>query len=153
MAAQREDAAARSADVRLPRACRAATMGRPRSDSIDPSEGRANPGAIPMSVEQRIAATTLGEPRFESPLPLEETIENASAALAEIRKTAASLNVTAGSYSQNAPLYQNLSETLRQLDETLRSLRELSGTLERKPNSIIFGKPGRVPPPKGSDQR
>lgn len=84
-------------------------------------------------------------------LPLEETIENAAAALAEIKKTAASLNLTAGSYNQNAPLYQNLSETLRQLDETLRSLRELSGTLERKPNSILFGKPGRVPPPKGSD--
>jgi paraquat-inducible protein B len=84
-------------------------------------------------------------------LPLEETVENASAALAEIKKTAASLNVTAGSYNQNGPLYQNLSETLRQLDETLRSLRELSSTLERKPNSIIFGKPGRVPPPKGSD--
>ena len=84
-------------------------------------------------------------------LPLEETVENASAALAEIKKTAASLNVTASSYKQNAPLYQNLSETLRQLDETLRSLRTLSSTLERKPNSIIFGKPGKVPPPKGSD--
>ena len=84
-------------------------------------------------------------------LPLEETVEKASVALEEIKKTAASLNVTAGSYSKNAPLYNNLSETLRQLDETLRSLRNLSGTLERKPNSIIFGKGSRVPPPKGSD--
>ena len=84
-------------------------------------------------------------------LPLEETIENASAALAEIKKTAASLQTTVGGYDQNGPLYQNLSETLHQLDETLRSLRTLTGTLERKPNSIIFGKPGSVPPPKGSD--
>ena len=84
-------------------------------------------------------------------LPLEETVENASQALAEIKKTAASLKATAGSYDQNAPLYQKLSETLRQLDETLRSLRSLTGTLERQPNSIIFGKPGGVPAPKGSD--
>ncbi|CAN5470745.1 intermembrane transport protein PqiB [soil metagenome] len=83
-------------------------------------------------------------------LPIEETVENATAALAEIKKTAATLQTTAGSYGKNAPLYQKLSETLRQLDETLRSLRTLTGTLERKPNSIIFGKPGKVPPPKGS---
>jgi paraquat-inducible protein B len=39
---------------------------------------------------------------------------------------------------------------LEQLDQTLRSIRELSGTIERKPNSLIFGKPGKVAPPKGS---
>ncbi len=83
-------------------------------------------------------------------LPIEETVESATAALDEIKKTAATLKTTAGSYDQNAPLYQNLSKTLRQLDETLRSVRSLSSTLERKPNSIIFGKPGKVPPPKGS---
>ncbi|MEO7168475.1 MAG: MlaD family protein [Spartobacteria bacterium] len=83
-------------------------------------------------------------------LPLDETVKNASAALDAIKGTAQSLDKTVGGYDQNGPLYQDLSQTLRQLDETLRSLRTLTGTLERKPNSIIFGKPGKVAPPKGS---
>lgn len=83
-------------------------------------------------------------------LPLEEMIKNASAALAAIKTTAANLDKTAGGYGENGAIYQNLSETLRQLDETLRSLRGLTGTLERKPNSLIFGKPGNVRPPKGT---
>lgn len=83
-------------------------------------------------------------------LPLEKTINNASDALASIKSAADDLKKTAGGFNDNSPLYHDLSETLRQLDETLRSLRSLTNTLERKPNSIIFGKPGSVPPPKGS---
>ncbi|MBA3960537.1 MAG: MCE family protein [Chthoniobacterales bacterium] len=84
-------------------------------------------------------------------LPLEKTVNNASDALASIKTTADELKKTASGFNDNSPLYHNLSETLRQLDETLRSLRSLTSTLDRKPNSIIFGKPGSVPPPKGSD--
>ncbi|MGI8432968.1 MAG: intermembrane transport protein PqiB [Chthoniobacterales bacterium] len=83
-------------------------------------------------------------------LPLEKTVENASAALASIKATADGLKKTASGFNDDSPLYRDLSETLRQLDETLRSLRGLTNTLERKPNSLIFGKPGSVPPPKGS---
>lgn len=83
-------------------------------------------------------------------LPLEETVKNASAALASIKTAMEDLNKTVGGYGENGPLYQKLSETLRQLDETLRSIRSLSETIERKPNSLIFGKPGRVAPPKGT---
>ncbi len=83
-------------------------------------------------------------------LPLEETVRNATAALAAVKDTANSVSKTAGGFGEDAPIYQSLTETLRQLDETLRSLRSLTGTLDRKPNSIIFGKPGRVTPPKGT---
>ncbi len=85
-------------------------------------------------------------------LPLEETIKNASDALAAVKNTANSVGKTASGFGQDAPIYQDLSATLRQLDETLRSVRALTGTLERKPNSLIFGKPGRVAPPKGSPE-
>ena len=83
-------------------------------------------------------------------LPLEETVQSASAALASIKAAVEDLNKTASSYGENGPLYQKLTETLRQLDETLNSIRSLSGAIERKPNSLIFGKPGRVAPPKGT---
>ncbi len=84
-------------------------------------------------------------------LPLDKTVKNASDALASIKAAADDLKKTASGFNANSPLYHDLSETLRQLDETLRSLRSLTNTLERKPNSIIFGKPGSVPPPKGTD--
>ncbi len=86
-------------------------------------------------------------------LPLEETVKNASAALDAIKATAEDLNKTMSGYGENGALYQKLTETLRQLDETLQSVRSLSGTIERKPNSLIFGKPGRVKPPKGTPRQ
>ena len=70
-----------------------------------------------------------------------------------MKATLEDLNKTIGGYGENGPLYQKLNETLRQLDETLRSIRSLSDTIERKPNSLIFGKPGHVAPPKGSPPR
>ncbi|MBA3542872.1 MAG: MCE family protein, partial [Chthoniobacterales bacterium] len=83
-------------------------------------------------------------------LPLEETVKNATAALASIKATVEDVKKTLGGYGENGPLYQKLSETLQQLDETLRSVKSLSGAIERKPNSLIFGKPGKVAPPKGT---
>jgi paraquat-inducible protein B len=83
-------------------------------------------------------------------LPLEATIKEATDTLATIKSTVAGLDETASGYGENGPLYQKLNETLEQLDQTLRSIRELSGTIERKPNSLIFGRPGKVAPPKGS---
>lgn len=85
-------------------------------------------------------------------LPLEDTIKEATATLATIRSTVAGLDKTVNGFGENGPLYQKLNETLQQLDDTLRSIRELSGTIQRKPNSLIFGKPGKVEPPRGSQQ-
>ena len=106
-------------------------------------------------------------------LPLEQTVENANGALAsvkdatgnlskflgsretqalpgDLRKNLVQLQKTLSGYNDQSSFYGDLTGTLRQLTETLRSLRELTGTLERSPNSIIFGKPGGVAPPRGS---
>ena len=83
-------------------------------------------------------------------LPLDDTVKQATETLAAMKATLEDLNKTIGGYGENGPLYQKFNETLGQLDETLRSIRSLSETIERKPNSLIFGKPGHVAPPKGS---
>ena len=106
-------------------------------------------------------------------LPLDKTIGNANDALAslknalgslndliasketqaipaELRKDLAELQKTLAGYNGQSAFYQNISGVLQQLTETLRSLKTLTGTLERSPNSIIFGKPGGVEPPRGS---
>lgn len=113
-------------------------------------------------------------------LPLDTTVTNANGALAEIRDTAAhakgavanldkllgsdgaqalpdelkrslnSLRQTLDGFDQNSPFYRDLSQTLQDLTETLRSIDSLSATIQRKPNSLLFGLPsGDVQPPKG----
>ncbi|MBV9659076.1 MAG: MCE family protein [Verrucomicrobia bacterium] len=106
-------------------------------------------------------------------LPLDKTVDSANQALLAVKDAAANLSKFLGSsetqalpgslrkdltelqrtlagYNDKSPFYQDLSATLRQLTETLRALQGLSGTLDRNPNSIIFGKPGNVAPPRGS---
>ena len=106
-------------------------------------------------------------------LPLDKTVENLNDTLATAKSTLASLNKlvdsedtralpadlrkdfaelqkTLAGYNSKSSFYQDLSGTLRQLDETLRSVKALTGTLERTPNSLIFGKPGNVAPPRGT---
>ena len=106
-------------------------------------------------------------------LPLEKTVGNANDALASLKDTLKSLNdliaqketqaipgdlrkdlaelqKTLAGYNGQSAFYQDLSGVLTQLTETLRSLKSLTSTLERTPNSIIFGKPGDVSPPRGS---
>ncbi len=106
-------------------------------------------------------------------LPLEQTVQNANEALASVKGAAGSLDkllaakdtqalpadlhkdlqelqATLAGYNGNSAFYGDLSQTLRQLTDALRSIKALTGTLERSPNSLIFGKPGGVAPPKGS---
>ena len=106
-------------------------------------------------------------------LPLDKTVGNANDALASLKETLDSLNEliasketqaipsdlrkaladlqkTLSGYNGQSAFYQNVGGVLQQLTETLRSLKALTGTLERSPNSIIFGKPGDVSPPRGS---
>ena len=73
-------------------------------------------------------------------LPLEQTVKNASDALASIKEMSEDLKTTLGGFGENSPLY-------RQLNLTLNSVRALADTLERKPNSIIFGKGKSEPTP------
>ena len=84
-------------------------------------------------------------------LPLEETVKNASDALAAIKNVTASLKTTLGSYNADSQMY-------RELVETLNSVRALADTIERKPNSLIFGKgksaePTPTPVPRNSRRR
>ena len=106
-------------------------------------------------------------------LPLEQTVQSANEALAAVKGAAGSLDKFLGSketqaipgdlrkdlqelqttlagYNGNSAFYGDLSQTLRQLTEALRGIKTLTGTIERTPNSLIFGKPGGVEPPKGS---
>lgn len=85
-------------------------------------------------------------------LPLDETIRNASAALASIKTTVDELKKTAAGFSEDSPVYRKLSTTLDQLDETLRSVRALADTIEEKPNSLIFGKGKKAPAPTPSPE-
>jgi paraquat-inducible protein B len=75
--------------------------------------------------------------------------EKAAETLTQIKSAAQNFDKTVSGFNEKSVFYQDLTDTMRQLDQTMRSLHSLSETLERKPNSLIFGKPGRIPPPKG----
>ena len=106
-------------------------------------------------------------------LPLEATVANANDLLAQFKGVAqhldeilqskdtqalptdlrgdlSELQKTLQGYNNKSDFYQGINGTLRQLDDTLKSLRGLTDTLERKPNSLLFGSPGPVAPPRGS---
>lgn len=68
-----------------------------------------------------------------------ETAPQLKATLAELEKTLKELQATVG---KDSPLNYNAKKTFEELTLTLRSLRELTQTLDRKPESIIFGKGG-----------
>ena len=120
-------------------------------------------------IEEKVSALL---DKFKA-LPLEATVANANDLLAQFKGVAQHLDTilaskdtqnlpsalradlgelqkTLAGYNDKSDFYQGLSGTLRQLDDTLRSLRGLTETLERKPNSLIFGKPGGGEGPKGS---
>lgn len=113
-------------------------------------------------------------------LKIEETVEHASGALVEIKSSATELkSVLAGvdkllgseetkslpqdlktsleemrrtlaAFNETSGLYRDVSRTLQDLDATLRAIESLATTLERKPSSLLWGKPGgTVAPPKG----
>jgi len=67
-----------------------------------------------------------------------EVVPEARATLEEARKT---LQTAKRVLEDDAPLQQDLRETLRELSKTARSLRILTDQLERRPESLIRGKP------------
>jgi len=68
-----------------------------------------------------------------------ETAPRLQATLDELHKTLVELQGTVG---KDSPLNYNAKKTLEELTLTLRSLRELTETLDRQPQSVIFGKGG-----------
>jgi paraquat-inducible protein B len=47
-----------------------------------------------------------------------------------------------GTVGKDSPLNYNAKKTFEELTLTLRALRELTETLDRQPQSVIFGKGG-----------
>jgi paraquat-inducible protein B len=92
-------------------------------------------------------------------LPLDQTVKNASDALASIKDAAAKLNTTMAGYNEDSPLYRQLTATMKQLNDTLQSVEALATTIEEKPNALIFGKgksrstPTPSPTPAGRGRR
>jgi len=60
-----------------------------------------------------------------------------SSTLKEARATLSSANAV---LSEDAPVQQDLREALKQVSKTARSLANLADTLERHPDSVVFGK-------------
>ncbi|MEO8353936.1 MAG: hypothetical protein ABI680_19585, partial [Chthoniobacteraceae bacterium] len=107
-------------------------------------------------------------------LPIETTVTNANETLAQLKEAAkgldkllaseetqgipldlktslASLNETLAGFNQNSAVYRDLTIALQDMSEALRSVDSLATTIERKPNSLLFGRPaGVVRPPRGS---
>jgi paraquat-inducible protein B len=67
----------------------------------------------------------------------DETAPQLQATLAELQKTLVELQGTVG---KDSPLNYNAKKTLEELTLTLRSLRNLTETLDKQPQSLIFGK-------------
>lgn len=106
-------------------------------------------------------------------LKIEDTVDNATQALAEIKKAAAglgkvmesketqalptdlrkslgALEKTLKGFNENSDMYRDLLNMITDLRSALRSVDSLSSTIERQPNSLLFGNPkGKVKPPVG----
>ncbi len=104
-------------------------------------------------------------------LRLEETVDHASAALAEIqiaakdlkgaaagldkllasdetqalpadlKKSLAALQRTIEGFNENSPMYRDLVAMIEDLSRAMRSIDSLSSTIERKPSSLLWGNP------------
>ncbi|NJC88871.1 MAG: MCE family protein [Desulfuromonas sp.] len=68
-----------------------------------------------------------------------ETAPQLKTTLDELEKTLVELQGTVG---KNSPLNYNAKKTFEELTLTLRSLRQLTETLDKQPQSVIFGKDG-----------
>jgi paraquat-inducible protein B len=69
----------------------------------------------------------------------DETVPQLQATLTQLDQTLAELQGTVG---RDAPLSYSAKKTLEELTLTLRSLRVLTETLDRQPQSVLFGKRG-----------
>lgn len=75
---------------------------------------------------------------------LEQTLKSAEAAMKRAESTLANADValaqTAELTAPGAPLRAELEQSLRDLSASAESLRDFANTVERRPNSLIFGK-------------
>jgi paraquat-inducible protein B len=66
-----------------------------------------------------------------------ETAPKVQATITELQKTLVELQRTIG---KDSPLHYNTKKAMDELTQTLRAIRELADTLDRQPQSVIFGK-------------
>ena len=72
---------------------------------------------------------------------IDKTITSANDVLDKVDAT---IDLLDGVLSPNSPLQYNLIQVTGELDETAKSIRALVESLERHPNSLIFGRPSGV---------
>ena len=82
---------------------------------------------------------------FSSTSPnLNKTLSSANQTMKDVSETLANMNTTltdtAGSFSEDSTFHYKLRVLMDELTEASRSLNALVDTLQRKPDSIIFGK-------------
>ncbi len=105
-------------------------------------------------------------------LPLESTVKELNATLAEVRKLTRSLDKIAGAndtqniprelnstlkevrktlqgISPDSPLYGEVQSTLKSLNNTLQQIEPTVKTLQEQPNVLIFNRSNKDPIPKG----
>ncbi len=92
-----------------------------------------------LSVQGKQSAEKL-EPLLVS---LTNTSDEARNALKALDAT---LQTTNGMIGDNSRLRYDLLRMIEELTQTARSLRGLSGTIDRQPQSVIFGKEGKPNP-------
>lgn len=70
----------------------------------------------------------------------------------EISAALEKLRETLDSYGDDSVLYGELYRTVEELRDAIRNVNSLAGSLERKPNALIFGKPSnKVTPPRAKN--
>lgn len=102
-------------------------------------------------------------------LPIDQTVRNSNAALANIAQLSKRLDtlvaqsdmqnvpknlnqtldqarVTLDGLSPTSPAYQELNKTLGELQKTLKNLQPVLRTMNDKPNALIFGSPQKADP-------
>ena len=106
-----------------------------------------------LKIEDTVAGANATLAEFkETAAGLRKVVESreTQALPADLRKTLASLDKTLRGFNENSDIYRDLIVTLNDLRGALRSFDSLSQTLDRQPNSVIFGNPkGKVKPPVG----
>ena len=106
-----------------------------------------------LKVEDTVASATATLEEFKATAAgLRKVMESreTQALPADLRKTIASLDKTLRGFNENSDIYRDLLGMLTDLRGALRSVDSLSQTVERQPNSLIFGNPkGKVKPPVG----
>jgi len=70
----------------------------------------------------------------------------------ELRATLTNIQKTLDGFDSDSALQRDLALTMAELRDTLESVKILSDSVERRPNSLIFGRGNKkVPPPRGTN--